>query len=238
MKLGAERKKVAFLVVLTGAAAYLLYSNVFSSAPGSGSGGSPRASAPRPANPDARLQAVTPAPTTPAASGRTAASRRTSQEFRPAYKRKTAVDASSIDPKLRLDLLAKVQAVELGPAERNLFQFGAATASALPREPGRIIPKTPAQIRAEQATAAAAAVPPGPPPPPPIPLKYYGYTAQRVDGHKRAFFLDGDDIFVAAEGDVVKRRYKVVRIGVSSAVVEDTQFNNTQTLPLAEESAG
>src|SRR5258707_526050 len=131
MKLGAdkEKKKVVFLVVLTGAAAYLLYSNVFSSAPGSGPGASPGASAPRPAKPDAR--------------------------------------------------------------------------------------------------------------PPPIPLKYYGYTTQRVDGHKRAFFLDGDDIFVEAEGDVVKRRYKVVRIGINSAVVEDTQLNNTQTLPLlAEESAG
>jgi hypothetical protein len=236
MKLGAERKKVVFLVVLTGAAAYLLYSNVFSSAPGSGSGNSPGTSSARPATPDARLPAAAPSSTAPAAaSGRTAASRRTSQEFRPAWKRKTAVDTSSIDPKLRLDLLAKVQAVELGPAERNLFQFGAAAAPALPREPRPIIPKTPDQIRAEQAAAAAAI---GPPPPPPIPLKYYGYTAQRLDGHKRAFFLDGDDIFVAAEGDVVKRRYKVVRIGVNSAVVEDTQLNSTQTLPLAEESAG
>ncbi|PYT34879.1 MAG: hypothetical protein DMG58_03725 [Acidobacteria bacterium] len=236
MKLGAERKKVAFLVVLTGAAAYLLYSNVFSSAPGSGSSGSPRPTAARPANSDARpQQAAAPAPTTSAASGQKAASRRTSQEFRPPWKRKTAIETSSIDPKLRLDLLAKVQAVELGPAERNLFQFGVAAAPALPKEPPPIIPKTPDDIRREQEEAAKAAAPP---PPPPIPLKYYGYTAQRVDGHKRAFFLDGDDIFVAAEGDMVKRRYKIVRIGVNSAVVEDTQLNNTQTLPLAEESAG
>jgi hypothetical protein len=234
MKVGAERKKIVFLVVLTAAAAYLLYSNVFSSAPGSDSSGSPHAVA-RPANSPAGSQKATPAPATPSPSAQKAASRRTTQEFRPAWKRKTTVDTSAIDPKLRLDLLAKVQAVELGPAERNVFQFGAAAAPALPKEPRPIIPKSPAQIRAEQEAAAAAI---GPPPPPPIPLKYYGYTAQRVDGHKRAFFLDGDDIFVAAEGDVVKRRYKVVRIGVNSAVVEDTQLNNTQTLPLAEESAG
>src|SRR5207302_8916331 len=87
MKLGAERKKVAFLVVLTGAAAYLLYSNVFSSAPGSGSSGSPRPTAARPGNAtkDARPQAAAPVPTTPPASGRAAASRRTSQEFRPPW---------------------------------------------------------------------------------------------------------------------------------------------------------
>ena len=238
MKLGAEKekKKVVFLVVLTVAAAYLLYSNVFSSAPGSGSAGPPGASAARPATPDARPQAAAPASNTSANSGRTAASRRTSQEFRPVWKRKTTFDTSTIDPKLRLDLLAKVQSVELGPAVRNLFTWGTTAAPALPKEPGPIVPKTPEQIRREQEAATAAALPP---PPPPIPLKYYGYTAQRVDGHKRAFFLDGDDIFVAAEGDVVKRRYKVVRIGINSAVVEDTQLNNTQTLPLlAEESAG
>lgn len=237
MKLGAEKekKKVVFLAVLTIAAAYLLYTNMFSSAPGTGQGASPGAGTARPATPDARPSAAAPASTTPANSGRPAASRRTSQEFRPVWKRKTAVDTSTIDPKLRLDLLAKVQSVELGQAERNLFQFGAAAAPALPKEPRPIIPKTPDQIRREQEAAIAAA---GPPPPPPIPLKYYGYTAQRVDGHKRAFFLDGDDIFVAAEGDVVKRRYKVVRIGINSAVVEDTQLNSTQTLPLAEESAG
>ena len=149
-------------------------------------------------------------------------------------------DTSTIDPRLRLDLLAKVQAVELTPAERNLFQFGAAPPP--PTDPGQIIPKTPAQIKAEQArlsqVQAAQQAASGPPPPPPITLKYYGYTAQRADGRKRAFFLDGDDIFVAAEGELIKKRYKVVRIGVNSVEVEDTQFNHTQMLPLTEEAAG
>jgi hypothetical protein len=146
------------------------------------------------------------------------------------------VDTSTIDPRLRLDLLAKVQAVELAPAERNLFQFGAAAPVVPVVDPGKIIPKTQAQIQAEQARLNPG--PPAPPPPPSITLKYYGYTAQRADGHKRAFFLDGDDIFVAAEGELIKKRYKVVRIGVTSVEVEDTQFNHTQMLPLAEEAAG
>jgi hypothetical protein len=52
--------------------------------------------------------------------------------------------------------------------------------------------------------------------------------------------LDGEDIIIAGEGDMVKKRYKIVRIGVNSAVVEDTQFksNNQQTLPLEAEMAG
>ena len=58
--------------------------------------------------------------------------------------------------------------------------------------------------------------------------------------YKRAFFLDGEDIIIAGEGDLIKKRYKIVRIGVNSAVVEDTEFksNNQQTLPLEAEMAG
>ena len=235
MKLGAEPRKVAILVALTGAVAYLLYTNVFSSPPGSSAAETARAARPPVTDP------ITPGPAvqaTPAPNRAAGANRRTTHEFRPSYKQKGGVDPT-VDPKLRLDLLAKVQSVELAPAERNLFQFGVAAAPALAgvKEPAKIIPKTPADIEREQA-AKLAAGPGSATPPPPITLKYYGYTAQRADGHKRAFFLDGDDIFVAAEGELVKRRYKIVRIGVSSVVVEDTQFNNTQTLQLAEESAG
>jgi hypothetical protein len=68
-------------------------------------------------------------------------------------------------------------------------------------------------------------------------FKYYGYTAKKVDGHKKAFLLDGDDIIMGAENEVIKRgRYKIVRIGVNSIVIEDTQFQSTQTLPLAEDA--
>ena len=230
MKVGTERKKVVFLGVLAVVAAYLLYTNLFST-PSSA------------ARTRVSLQPVpeampVPGVTTPAARSTpgTAKSRRTTSEFRPSFKTKD-LDVNTIDPKLRLDLLAKVQAVEMGAAQRNLFQFGAATAppSAV-RDPGKIVPLTPVQIAQRQAQLNPG--PPQPPPPPPITLKYYGYAAQRADGRKRAFFLDGDDIFVAAEGEMIKRRYKVVRIGVSSVEVEDTQFNHTQPLPLAEEAPG
>jgi hypothetical protein len=58
---------------------------------------------------------------------------------------------------------------------------------------------------------------------------------------KRAFFLDADEIVIAGEGDLIKKRYKIVRIGVNSAVVEDTTFKGTntqQTLPLEAEMNG
>lgn len=55
---------------------------------------------------------------------------------------------------------------------------------------------------------------------------------------KRAFFADGDDIFVAGENEMIRNRYKVVRIGINSAIVEDITNNNQQTLPLIAELAG
>ena len=231
MKFGAEPKKIAALVGLTGLAAYLLYSNLGSS-PSNGAAVEARV-----ARQSAADSAVAAAAQNAATSTRPGGGRKTNrEEFRPAYRRKGGVDTSTIDPRLRLDLLARVQAVDLAPAERNLFQFGAAPPVAPVVDPGKIIPKTPAQIQAEQARLNPG--PPEPPPPPVITLKYYGYTAQRADGRKRAFFLDGDDIFVAAEGELINKRYKVVRIGVTSVEVEDTQFNRTQMLPLAEEVAG
>jgi hypothetical protein len=74
----------------------------------------------------------------------------------------------------------------------------------------------------------------GTPAPPPIPLKFYGYSIPVLKGDKRVFFLDGDDIIVVNEGQMIKNRYKVVRIGINSVVVEDVQFSSQQTLPLEE----
>ena len=46
--------------------------------------------------------------------------------------------------------------------------------------------------------------------------------------------MDGEDIVVAAEGEVIKKRYRVVRVGINSIVMEDMEFRSQQTLPLQE----
>jgi len=240
MKLGAERKKVAILIGLLLVAAYFLYTNLGSS-PSAGSS-QPKA---RPATAHSAIPDVMPAPEVKTGTARPTVPRRAEQEFRLSFKNK-GVDPATIDPKLRLDLLAKVRSVDVGPAERNLFAWGPAPTPVLPpgvKDPHPIVPKPPSPSSPGNVDIAG-----GTPPPPPITLKYYGYTAPRSDGHKRAFFSEGDcsgttptaqcDIFVAAEGELIMKRYKVVRIGVSSVEVEDTQFNHTQPLPITQESPG
>jgi hypothetical protein len=88
----------------------------------------------------------------------------------------------------------------------------------------------------------AAPVNLGPPPEPaapPIPFKYYGYSSVKGELRKKVFFLDGEDVIVVLEGDMIKNRYKVLHVGLRSVEMEDTQFKNgKQQLPLAEEVAG
>jgi hypothetical protein len=245
MKTGAEPKKIAILAALLVVAALVLYFNVFSGDSAPARPVSPVVVAPVIANPAPIVAA--PSPAIPGAPGdrRRASKNGTISEFKirqgvePGQEKP---DPATIDPTLRLDLLAKVQQVEPAAAMRNIFQYGAAPPPPAPAKPIEL-PKDIPKIAINKQPAAPAP-PSGPPPPPPAPtappmtFKYYGYKVSKSDGRKQAFLLDGDDIIIAGENDPVKlERYKVVRIGVSSITIEDSQFKSTQTLQLQADAA-
>jgi hypothetical protein len=123
--------------------------------------------------------------------------------------------AQSLDPTLRFDLLKSSEDVAYKGNGRDIFRSQP--------EP----PPIPKPLPPDKQPSVVQA----PPPPPPIDLKFYGF-ASRKDGYKRIFLSKGEDIFVAKEGDIVDRRYKVVHIGQNSVDVEDLLTNNRQTLPL------
>jgi hypothetical protein len=75
--------------------------------------------------------------------------------------------------------------------------------------------------------------PPQPPPPPPIELKFYGF-ATPAGGAKRIFLAHNEDVFIAKEGEIVDRRYKVVRISPTSVEILDVLSNNRQSIPLTQ----
>ena len=225
--LGAEPKKVALLVafVAIGGLVYLYNRN-----PSEGP-----ASAPIPSR-AAATSGGTVRPERPSFRQTQSAANSSTREFRPSLKIKN-IEPSSIDPTLHLDLLSKLKTVTVDAGARSLFEIGVAP-------PTVISEKEPAKIAIVHPIYGPQLPPPVVVPPepkaPPIPLKFYGFVNKSKVGDKRAFFLDGEDIVIAAEGDTIKKRYKIVRIGVNSAVVEDTQFksNNQQTLPLEAELAG
>ena len=92
------------------------------------------------------------------------------------------------------------------------------------------IPKPIAPVR-PKVVAPVYTPPPGPPPPPPIDLKFFG-TETMTNGKRQAFLLHGQDVFLATDGDIVQRRYRVITVSANSILVEDLNYNNRQTLPL------
>jgi hypothetical protein len=235
MKTGAEPKKVAILAALLIAAAVILYFNVFA---GDSEPKTTARAVPAVATPPIMPASAVPAPGRAAVGGR----RRTSNNGIVAeFKVRQGVepgaekpDPATIDPTLRLDLLAKLQQVEMPTSMRNIFQYGAAPPPPTAAKPVDL-PKNPPKIAINTPPPKPSGPPPPPPPPtaPQMTFKYYGYKVSKSDGRKQAFLLDGEDIIIAGENDSVKLgRYKVVRIGVNSITIEDTQFKSTQTLQL------
>ena len=145
------------------------------------------------------------------------------------------VDASSgkVDPTLRLDLLARVQAVPAAANMRNLFETGPAPLTAEQQKAMHgpvIVPAAiPPQVAPTPAVPQEAALN--------IPLKYYGFAQPARSGEgNRGFFLDGDNVLVATEGELLGQRYLVVELTPTSARVEDTQVRKGQTLALVAEA--
>lgn len=161
--------------------------------------------------------------------------RRAQGEFRPSLKpRGPAQDPAKLDPTLRLDYLARLQKVQLTGAGRSLFDFSATPPPApKPKQPE---PKIAVKTRPVQGPELPPPPPPPPvkPPPPPIPLKFYGSSLPVRGGPKRVFCMQNDEVYTPSEGDVIMKRYRIVRITASSVVVEDLDYKNQQTLPIDE----
>ena len=149
-----------------------------------------------------------PAPSTPTSTG--AAGSKT------ARKPARTLLAHSLDPSLRFDLLKSSEDVTYKGTGRNIFRSEAPP------------PPIPQPLPPDKQPAAMNT----PPPPPPIDLKFYGYAGPK-GGSRQIFLLKGEDIFLAKEGQIIDRRYKILHINPTSVEVQDVLTNNTQTIPLS-----
>jgi hypothetical protein len=134
---------------------------------------------------------------------------------------KKASGAASLDPTLHLDLLKASEDTKYEGTGRNIFRVFVE----IPQ------PKAPVAKGPESPPQPAAYVPP---PPPPSNLKFYGFATSRPDGAKRIFLYKNEDVFVASEGDIVDRRYKVVRISPNAVEILDVLSNNRENIPLSQ----
>lgn len=205
MQLGLENKKKATWAAVLGAVALLVFAYEFIPLLTTSS------------TPDSSAQAAAPAIaplTAPKTSGRVTTPKGS----------KKAAKVESLDPTLKLDLLASSEKTEYQGNGRNIFVSQAEDVQ---------IPKPVAKPNTDQLNADQWR-PPAPPAVTPIPLKFYGFASSPGEP-KKIFLKNGDDVFVAGEGEIVDRRYKVIRITNTSVEIQDVVSSGPpQTIPLTQ----
>jgi hypothetical protein len=126
------------------------------------------------------------------------------------------------NPSLRFDLLARLQHVEYTGRHRNIFD------DKLPP------PVAPSPAKFPNGTQP----PPVPQGPPPLvfPMKCFGFVEGPAVGMRRAFFTDGEDVFIAGVGDTIVNRFRLVRIGNDSVEVEELGSSRRATVAMEQET--
>ena len=128
------------------------------------------------------------------------------------------VSEPRLDPTLDLDLLRQTEQIKYAGNARNIFVPGSLPIEAVKRNPA-LDPHTPVVQTI--------------PAPPPINLKFFGFANQPGEP-KKIFLSAGEDIFIASEGDIVNRRYRVLHISPTAVDIEDVLNSNRQSIPLTQ----
>ncbi|MFN8006063.1 MAG: hypothetical protein U0V70_03340 [Terriglobia bacterium] len=130
-----------------------------------------------------------------------------------------------IDPTIHLDWLENFDPGTPLNA-RNMFSQEAAApeqsvAESRPRGRRNAAPP----VSAGPGTPSASNPVPGYSRPPTIPvsinLKFYGTAFDPMKKKRQGFFAEGETVFFASEGDLLASRYRILKIGESSAEIED-----------------
>lgn len=210
LQIGTENKKQVYLlagllIVIVAVGGYELYQNL---------------SGPVPAQQN--LPAPAALHTAPAPAAGTAGQEQPAGAGQEAQK----LGNEGIDPEVHFEKLAQSEDVQYEGSGRNIFSMSSAppkieTPLADGRGPGGANPAPPAP-------AAAPSVPQAPA----IDLKYFGYT-ETSNKTATAFFVHGEDIFMASSGQIVDHRYRIGAIKPGKVEVTDLGYNNTQTINLS-----
>jgi len=128
-----------------------------------------------------------------------------------------------LDPTLNLAQLAWIEQIKYEGSGRNIFVSQADPVIPTPHGNGTTDNKTDPGWRPPSVSA-----------PPAIPLKFFGF-ASKPGEPKKVFLIKGEDTFIAGEGEIVDRRYKVLRISPTSVEIQDMVGSGPpQSIPLTQ----
>lgn len=101
------------------------------------------------------------------------------------------------NPELRLWQLEKARKTQPATTHRNIFS---ATPPPPPVDQSLITQPPPVPVQpAEQQ--------------PVLPVKFFGYGSVPASGQRRAFFTNGEDVYIVAEGEMLLGQFRILHIG-------------------------
>ncbi len=129
-------------------------------------------------------------------------------------------------PVLRLDLIDRIRKMDYTGRRRNIFSAGAPLPVPPPVDPNKPAPGS---------TPPPVALGPAPPPPLQVPAKFFGYAFYPQAGVRRAFFTNGEDVFIVGEGETLLGHFRLLRISNTTAEFEEIGSGQRATLVLEEQ---
>jgi hypothetical protein len=126
------------------------------------------------------------------------------------------------NPALKLELLERLKKLQYQGSHRNIF-----SSVAPPSASG-----APLAVTAPPPITA----PGGPSGPAPlvVPATFYGFVTDAQTGMRRAFFIEGENVYIIAVGEMLLGHYRLVQIGNSSVELEETSTGRRATLTMEE----
>ncbi len=71
----------------------------------------------------------------------------------------------------------------------------------------------------------------------PLPVKFFGYGTVPNGTARRAFFTDGEDVYIVAEGEVLLKRFRILKIGNANLEYEELSSGLRGTVNLEDQGA-
>ena len=101
------------------------------------------------------------------------------------------------NPELQRWKTKAAQKTDYATSHRNIFD---PTPPPPPVDPSKLTPPPPTDVRPVDQ-------------PPSLPVKFFGYGQVPASGQRRAFFTNGEDIYIVSEGETLLGQFRVLRIG-------------------------
>jgi len=96
--------------------------------------------------------------------------------------------------------------------------------------------QTPDKVVAKKELSGPKIEPPPPPPEIPANMHFFGYGTVPNGTSRRAFFTDGEDVFIVSEGEVFLNRFRILKVNNASLDFEEVSSGRHGTKVLEEQS--